>query len=77
MYLPWELFSVAFRDYFEYSMYSKQGISLSLPSAVSFQGSVALCCMPGFRKDHTERPLLRTKLFSDHKKAIYKFALYS
>lgn len=76
MYLPWELFSVAFRDYFEYSVYNKQSISFSLPSEVSFQGSVALCWMPGFWKDCTET-IVKDQMFSNHKKAIYKFALYS
>lgn len=65
------LLPVAFGEQFEYSMYNKQGSSLSFPSEVSSLGSTALwCCILGFGSDCMERPLLRTKLFSEHKEII-------
>lgn len=49
----------------------KQGSSFSLPLLdVSSLGCSALCCIFG-----SERPLLRTKLFSDHKEIIYRLHL--
>lgn len=66
------LLPVAFGDQFEYSMYNKQGSSFSLPTEVSSLGSTALCCcILGVGRDRTERPFLRTKLFSDHKEIVY------